>query len=423
MHCLTNHHFTVNCSITLPLSKSIANRLLVIRQLSGKVNNLLLDAEASDIVTMQNLIHEIRENCGNTHTSTVLDAGDAGTIMRFLTAVLAITPGRWILTGTERLKHRPIKPLTDALTSLGAHIRFNETTGFPPLEITGKPDLAGGIVYPDSTVSSQFISALMMIGPVLKGGLVIDLQGEAISASYIRMTLALMQRAGAKVSISGNRLIIKEGKYDVTDFSLITERDWSSAAFWYQVVALSKKATVLLKGLHQDSIQGDSILPTVFENLGVHSVFGPEGLLLQKTESSPVSRFNFDFTECPDLAQAVIATCAALGISGRFTGLKTLRIKETDRISALRNELTKLGYGIKTIDDEIHLNGELPLQFEKEFPNPVNCHNDHRMAMSLAPLVLVHENICFDDPGVVIKSYPRFWDDMAIAGLVLSSQG
>jgi 3-phosphoshikimate 1-carboxyvinyltransferase len=422
MHCLTNLHFTVDCTVTLPLSKSIANRLLVIRQLSGIGNSIDFDADASDIVTMQQLIHEIRKNCGDTNTIKVLDAGNAGTIMRFLTAVLAITPGRWIITGTERLKQRPIKPLTDALIHLGAQIKFKGVTGYPPLEIIGKPELSGGTVNPDTTVSSQFISALMMIGPVLKGGLTIDLEGEVISVSYIRMTQTLMQSAGADVSLIDNNLIIKEGKYTETDFSLIAEQDWSSAAFWFQIVALATKASVLLKGLRQNSIQGDSVLPSIFANLGVNSVFNSEGLLLQNSENIPVDRFDFDFTECPDLAQAVIATCAAMGIRGRFKGLKTLRVKETDRISALRNELSKLGYGIKTIDDEIHLNGEKPTVLPKTLPVQINCYDDHRMAMSLAPLVLVHENICFDDPGVVKKSYPEFWNEIAKAGIVFSER-
>jgi 3-phosphoshikimate 1-carboxyvinyltransferase len=279
--------------------------------------------------------------------------------------------------------------------------------------------MKGGTVRLNAGISSQFISAMMMLGPVLKGGIVIELQGEIISASYIRMTRALMQKAGADVVFEGNTLIIREQKYSDIDYFSIIEPDWSAAAFWYQVAAFTPEAHIVLNGLHSESVQGDSVLPEIYKNFGINSVFTEEGLLLTKSGQPAVSEYNYDFTECPDLAQAVIVTCAALGIKGHFTGLKTLRVKETDRIEALRNELTKLGYGVDVIDNEIFLSGTIFINKHDHNQVVVKCYDDHRMAMSFSTLALLRDNICIEEPEVVKKSYPGFWDDMALAGFVL----
>jgi len=419
MRCVSNNQDFVDCKITLPLSKSIVNRLLVINCLSGgaTINGLVPDS--TDTVVMQHLLQEIHNKSINTEAITEINVGNAGTVMRFLTALLAVTPGKWLITGTERMQNRPVKPLTDALQYIGADLNFNNAIGYPPIQIIGNPLLKGGTVQLNAGISSQFISALMMLGPVLEGGIRIELQGEIISASYIRMTQALMQKAGADIDFTGNVVSIKEQKYKDINYSKIIEPDWSAAAFWFQVAAFTPDATIVLNGLCSESVQGDSVLPAIYSNLGISSVFTNDGLLLTKSNIPTVREFNYDFTECPDLAQAVIVTCAALGIKGHFTGLKTLRVKETDRIEALRNELTKLGYGVDVIDDQIFLNGAIFINKHDHTPKIVKCYDDHRMAMSFATLAILRDDICIEEPEVVKKSYPGFWEDMAMAGLVL----
>jgi len=419
MRCITNKQDFIDCKITLPLSKSIVNRLLVINRLSGASTIRGLVPDSTDTVVMQNLLQVIKSDSSNPEISTEINVGNAGTVMRFLTALLAVTAGKWIITGTERMQQRPVKPLTDALQSLGADLVFKNNPGYPPIQIIGNPQLKGGKVQLNAGISSQFISALMMLGPILNGGIVIELQGEIISASYIRMTRALMQKAGADVNFTGTKVIIKEQKYKKIDFNAIVEPDWSAAAFWYQVAAFTTDARILLNGLHSESVQGDSVLPEIYINLGVRSVFTGEGLLLTKSGEPTVMEFNYDFTECPDLAQAVIVTCAALGVKGHFTGLRTLRVKETDRIEALRNELTKLGYGVDVVDNEIFLSGTKFSDKRDHTPVVVKCYDDHRMAMSFATLALLRDDIAIEDPEVVKKSYPGFWKDMAEAGFVL----
>jgi 3-phosphoshikimate 1-carboxyvinyltransferase len=393
---------------------------LVIYHLSGgeAISGLLSDS--SDVVAMQNLLEKIKLADNSSDTYTEINVGNAGTVMRFLTAVLAVTPGKWVITGTERMQLRPIKPLTDALQSLGSVLSFSNEPGFPPVIITGNMKMKGGTVKLNAGISSQFISAIMMLGPVLEGGLEIELQGDITSASYIRMTQTLMQKVGSEVDFSGNTIRIAFGKYREFDFHVLAEPDWSAAAFWYEIVAIVPDAEILLSELHAESVQGDSILQDIFANLGVKSVFTHEGLHLSKSGLPAVSEFNYDFTDCPDLAQAVIVTCAALGVKGLFSGLKTLRIKETDRIEALRNELTKLGYHVRVDRDQIILDGTTSKDQQAQSPTVIACYDDHRMAMSFAPLALLRKGIYIDDPEVVKKSYPGFWKDLEKAGIVMS---
>jgi len=419
MHPVTNNRNFVDCKITLPLSKSIVNRLLVINRLSGGKGISGLLPDSTDTVVMQQLLNEISFRNPNSESFTEINVGNAGTVMRFLTAVLAVTTGKWLITGTERMKQRPVKPLTDALQSLGADLSFTAKPGFPPILIKGNPLLNGGDVKLNAGISSQFISALMMLGPVLKGGISIQLEGDITSASYIRMTRALMLKAGADVDFTGNKVFIKEQKYKEIDFNSIVEPDWSAAAFWYQVAAFTPDARIFLYGLHSESVQGDSVLPAIYSNFGILSAFTGDGLLLTKSGQPAVNEYNYDFTECPDLAQAVIVTCAALGIKGYFTGLKTLRVKETDRIEALRKELTKLGYGVDVVDNEIFLSGTKFSDKRDHTPVVVKCYDDHRMAMSFATLAIMRDDICIEDPEVVKKSYPGCWKDLAEAGFIL----
>lgn len=408
----------ISCEIALPLSKSIINRMLVISHLSGGQVNRDLISEASDVLAMQGLLLKISHNT-NDETATEINVGNAGTVMRFLLAVLATTPGKWLLTGSERMQQRPVKPLANALQQLGASITFTKSEGFPPILINGNRNLKGGNIVLDAGISSQFISALMMVGPFLKGGLSIDLVGEIISKPYIEMTKALMEKSGATVNFVGKNLRIDEGCYLGFDLPLMLEPDWSAAAFWFSIVALATDARVMLPGLTPKSVQGDAVLPTIYEHLGVKSVFTDEGLEISKAGLPNVKNFNFDFTDCPDLAQAVIVACAALQISGIFSGLKTLRIKETDRITALQTELAKLGYNVDVVGDQIVLNGSIYEVVGKQGFPVIKCYDDHRMAMSFAPLSLIHPKICIDEPEVVRKSYPDFWEHLSKAGFLL----
>ncbi len=423
MRSISNNCNLINCSVTLPFSKSIVNRLMVIYHLSDGKNISEIRTDSADTVVMQNLLIKINEQSINPEVITEINVGNAGTVMRFLTAVLAVTPGKWLITGTERMQLRPVKPLTDALKKLGADLIFTNNSGYPPVQIIGNPTLKGGKVQLNARISSQFISALMMLGPLLKGGIEIELLGEIISASYIRMTQSLMQKVGAEINFVGNKVKIGEWKYNEFDFASMVEPDWSAAAFWYQVAAFSENSKILLTGLRSQSVQGDSVLPAIYKNLGVKSVFTENGLLLTKSDEPALTEFNYDFTECPDLAQAVIVTCAALGIKGHFTGLKTLRVKETDRIAALQNELSKLGYGVEVTDDQIFLNGTLSENNSDQNSVIVKCYDDHRMAMSFATLALLRNDIILDEPDVVKKSYPGFWKDLEMAGFLYKNKG
>ncbi len=408
-----------SCSVSLPVSKSIMNRLLVINFLSGGTDIPGLESEAEDISTMQRLLKEISENKNKSDNVFELNTGNAGTVMRFLTAVLAVTPGKWLITGSARMQNRPVRPLTDALIQLGATLIYVSEVGYPPLMITSSTGISGGVVNLDAGISSQFISALMMIGPDLLNGLEIGLQGNIISASYIRMTAELMRKAGAEVTFDGNHIRVSKQHYREFIFEQLSEPDWSAAAFWFEIVALSDNMQVLLTGLTDLSVQGDSVLPAIFANLGVRSIFLPEGLLIEKSGIPAPDEFDYNFTDCPDLAQAVIVSCAALGIKGRFAGLETLRVKETDRIEALRTELNKLGYFVKVEGNLILLEDKNRPTLSDTETDVINCYDDHRMAMAFAPLALVHNNICVDDPAVVKKSYPGFWRDISQLGLIL----
>jgi 3-phosphoshikimate 1-carboxyvinyltransferase len=392
--------------------------MLVISHLSGGQVNRGLISEASDVLTMQGLLSVISQNT-NSETATEINVGNAGAVMRFLLAVLAITPGKWLLTGSERMQQRPVKPLANALQQLGASITFTKSEGFPPILINGNTNLKGGNIVLDAGISSQFISALMMVGPFLKGGLSIDLVGEIISKPYIEMTRALMEKSGATGNFIEKNLRIDQGSYFGLDLPSMLEPDWSAAAFWFEIVALATDASILLSGLTSKSVQGDAVLPSIYEHLGVKSVYTDDGLLISNSKIPKVKEFDFDFTNCPDLAQAVIVTCAALGISGRFSGLKTLRIKETDRIAALQTELAKLGYNVDVVGDQIVLNGSIHEVVGKQGFSVIKCYDDHRMAMSFAPLSLIHPKICIDEPEVVRKSYPDFWEHLSKAGFLL----
>lgn len=392
-------------TIQLPSSKSISNRALIINALA---DNAQMPDNLSDCDDTRVMIQALQNE------GEVIDIMAAGTAMRFLTAYLSVTPGTCIITGTERMRQRPIQILVDALRGLGADITYVENEGYPPLRITGK-ELTGDSIHLKGNVSSQYISALLMIAPILKNGLHIFLTGEVISRPYINLTLQLMRDFGVEaVWDSENSIVVAHQTY--TGVPFLVESDWSAASYWYQMAALSDKAEIELSGLFQKSYQGDSRGAEVFSKLGIRTVFTDCGVTLKKTGQS-VSRLEEDFIDIPDLAQTFVVTCALLDIPFHFTGLQTLKIKETDRIAALITEMAKLGYAIREEN-----NSELIWDGERIDPQPVpviKTYEDHRMAMAFAPAAIRFPEMRIAEPHVVSKSYPAYWEDLKKLGVEL----
>jgi 3-phosphoshikimate 1-carboxyvinyltransferase len=394
---------SIQQTIYLPASKSISNRMLIIRALAGSQAALLNLSDSDDTRVLEKALAQ---------NSLLKDVGHAGTSMRFLTAYLCTREGDFQLTGSERMKQRPVGPLVDALKQLGARIEYLENQGYPPLRIVGG-GLIGGAIEIDAGISSQFISALMMIGPFLPGGLQIKLKGEIVSATYIEMTRALMTLCGADVCFDGHQVEIPSGSYALDEF--VVESDWSAASYWFQSTALSPGSEILLPKLSRDSLQGDSALTGLFGSLGVQSHFSKLGLLIRSTRVNLPEHFEYDFTGCPDLVQTCAVTLCALGIPFRFKGTRTLRVKETDRIAALGRELRKLGFVMQEdpAGEWMAWDGS---RCEPEHEPVIATYHDHRMAMAFAPLAIALGKVVIADPGVVSKSYPDFWKDLGKAG-------
>lgn len=385
----------------LPASKSICNRALLLARLAGGgwvVEN------PSDCDDTRALVR------GLATTGGTVDVGAAGTAMRFLTVWLCTQPGEYLITGSRRMLERPIGILVDALRSLGARVAYAGCEGYPPLRIAGGA-LRGGTVEVAASVSSQYISALLMVAPTLAGGLRLRLTGEVASRPYIDMTLALMRRFGADARWEDARtLYVAPGSYAATG-RFGVEADWSAASYWYEAVALTSDAGawVCLPGLTADSLQGDAVVSRLFAPLGVATRFGEAGLELTKTPPA-AGRVEIDFAACPDLAQTLTVTCAMLGRPFRFTGLASLKIKETDRMEALCRELAKLGVVLtEEGGDTLLWDGRRC----KAGAQPViETYDDHRMAMAFAPAALCRP-LVIERPEVVAKSYPGYWDDYA----------
>ncbi len=390
-------------TIPLPSSKSESNRALIINMFAnGVLHNL---SEARDTQTMIRLLKS------NSHD---LDVLDAGTTMRFLLAYYALTNQKKILTGTPRMCERPIGVLVAALREIGTEIKYLNKDGFPPVVTLGFSQQKNSEISIKGDVSSQYISAIMMLAPTLPMGLTIKLKGKIASKPYIIMTLELMKKFGAEAEYNDeNTIIIQASEYRAAQFSI--ESDWSGASYWFSMVALAENARIVLSGLKKDSLQGDNRIIEIMDSLGVESRFVDGGLQLTKKDET--SSIRYDFSQCPDLGQTVAVVCAAKGIVGEFTGLESLKIKETDRIAALQNELKKIGATLTEIDGKLW----------KLHPvaSPVNTdgitietYDDHRMAMAFAPLA-TKTNIKIHEPGVVDKSYPSFWKHMQMAGFDL----
>ena len=376
-------------------SKSESNRLLLLQALFGnfEINNL---SNSDDSDVMQRALAS---------TQRVVDIHHAGTAMRFLTAYFAAYEGReTLLTGSNRMKERPIGLLVDALRTLGADITYTETEGYAPLLIKGKK-LTKNTVSLAANVSSQYISALMMIGASLEKGLEINLLGNITSVPYIEMTRSLLTQLGI-VSSFENQLIKIEPAKNVSISEMTVESDWSSVSYYYSLVALSKTAKLNLSSYKKESLQGDAVLAELYDKLGVQTTFLENTIVLEKEVESKPRRVSFDLANCPDIAQTIAVTCFGLGVACDLTGLHTLKIKETDRLEALKNELTKLGATITVTDKSLHLK-------EGGTCNEnitIKTYQDHRMAMAFAPLAL-KVPIIFEDAEVVNKSYPDFWAD------------
>ncbi|MEF8805659.1 MULTISPECIES: 3-phosphoshikimate 1-carboxyvinyltransferase [Bacteroides] len=398
----------IKATIQLPASKSISNRALIINALAE--SNCIPD-NLSDCDDTRVMIKAL------TQDEETIDIMAAGTAMRFLTAYLSVTPGERIITGTTRMQQRPIQILVNALRELGAEINYINNEGFPPLRIKGT-ELKGNEITLKGNVSSQYISALLMIAPALKNGIVLHLSGEIISRPYINLTLQLMQDFGAKAAwTSSDSISVAPQPYTSIPFTV--ESDWSAASYWYQIAALSPKTEIELLGLFRNSYQGDSRGAEVFSRLGITTEFTTKGVKLKKTGKAP-KRLEEDFIDIPDLAQTFVVTCALMNIPFRFTGLQSLKIKETDRIAALRNELKKLGYLIEEENDSVLMwNGE---RCKPEETPVIATYEDHRMAMAFAPAIICHPTMQIADPQVVTKSYPGYWKDLKQAGFQIINE-
>lgn len=397
----------LKASVKLPASKSICNRALILNALSYSPYDIQNLSDCDDTEVMVKALNSNERD---------FDIKAAGTAMRFLTAFLSKVVGEWTITGTERMKNRPIKILVDALNALGAKVEYMEKEGYPPLRIFGSA-LQGGEISLAGGVSSQYISALLMIAPLMENGLTLHLEGNIISKPYINLTLQLMAQYGVKAEWNGSTIKVRPQEYNPIPFTV--ESDWSAASYWYAMMALSRNAEIELLGLFKNSLQGDSAGAKLFAQLGVGTTFTERGVLLRRNGNS-VKKLNYNFVNEPDLAQTFVVACVLMNTPFRFTGLQSLKIKETDRIEALKTELRKLGYLLTDSNDSIlEWNGE---RCEPEEHPVIATYEDHRMAMAFAPAALVRpEGIEIADPEVVSKSYPHFWEDLKAAGYSITS--
>ncbi len=398
-------------SIQLPPSKSESARLLIIDAILGTehlaIENL---SDSTDSTTLKASLQSLL-NLKGTGISLNLDVQDAGTAMRFVTAYAANINVNSYITGSERMKQRPLGILVEKLKELGASISYAEKEGFPPIRIEGKR-LKGGEIEIDATVSSQFISALLLMAPKMTNGLKMKLLGKVISEPYIDMTIKIMQEFGIVVEREGDIISIQKQRYQ-NKITYRVESDWSAASYWYQMAAFAEEVDLTLLGLKKKSTQGDFIIAQWATKFGVQTEFLENGVRLSKTKVKTES-LDMDFYLNPDLAQTIIVTAAGLQIEGDFSGMCNLRMKETDRVKALVNELSQLGAEISASKDSIHLG---PSKLENK--HKVHVYADHRMAMSFAPLSMLFGEIEIESPSVVAKSYPHFWDDLKCVGFEL----
>lgn len=393
----------INTEIKLSSSKSESNRALIINAITGFKGMLNNVSDARDTQTMLRLLSSDEKT---------LDVLDAGTTMRFLTSLKAVSGENRIMTGTPRMCERPIGILVNALRELGAEIVFLKNEGYPPLELKGFKFSGKKRIQIKGDVSSQYISSLLMVSPLLQEGLELELVGHIASRPYILMTLELMRHFGIQYTFEGQIISIPSQKYVASTFAI--ESDWSGASYWYSVVALSSNAKVHLLGLKEDSLQGDSAIVGIMSKLGVKTEFDKDGAILTSIPS--IKEISIDFDECPDLAQTIAAVVAAKGIKATFTGIESLKIKETDRVLALQNELKKMGASFIETSPLIYV--ITPGVWDSTTTTRFETYDDHRMAMAFAPLSLI-QTVEIEHPDVVKKSYPTYWEHLAKAGFII----
>lgn len=393
-----------NQEIRISGSKSETNRLLLLQALYPQLK--IENASNSDDSEV------IKKALQSVVKSGAINVHHAGTAMRFLTSFYAIQDGmEVVISGSDRMHERPIKILVDALNQLGSNISYVCEEGFPPLKIFGKK-LQGNKVVINANVSSQYITSLMLIGSSLPNGLEIELEGSITSAPYIKMTLSVLQSLGIKAEFNNKTISIPTTKKLTTD-NFVVESDWSSASYYYSLMALSEINTQLtLSYFKQNSLQGDSILTEIYQNFGVQTTFIDNKIILKKVENPSIKAINLNLNNAPDIAQTIIVTCLGLGITCNLTGLHTLKIKETDRLQALKNELEKFGAFVSITEDSIQLNNSV--NFKKESIS-IETYQDHRMAMAFSPLV-IKQGLLIKNADVVSKSYPDFWKDLHCLG-------
>ena len=398
----------IQAEIVLPSSKSICNRALIIHALAG---GTCLPDNLSDCDDTRVMLQALQT------MPPTIDIRAAGTAMRFLSAYLSITEGTHVITGTARMQQRPIRILVDALRALGAQIDYAGNEGYPPLRITGKK-LKGGKIALPGNVSSQYISALLMIAPMLEEGLILTLTGEVVSRPYIDLTLQLMRDFGAKAEWKGeNCLEVAPQPYRSIHYTI--ESDWSAASYWYEMAAMSREAVITLPGLYKNSFQGDAKVADLFRELGVDTCYQDHKVILTKN-GHRCQRMEYDFVNQPDLAQTFVVTCALLDIPFRFSGLQSLKIKETDRMAALIAEMKKLGYVLTETDGSVLSRDGMRCNAKAK--PAIDTYEDHRMAMAFAPAALCLKEIFINEPHVVSKSYPHYWENLLTAGFGITEE-
>ena len=389
--------------VCLPASKSESNRALMVAAYEGFALDFQNLSDSRDTLVLAEAIRRAQRG------DTTIDIADCGTAARFMTTFLACHEGEWLLTGTERMKQRPIKPLVEALAELGTDIHYAEKQGFLPLQIHGKP-LSGGKVSVDMTLSSQFVSSLLLAAPVSPKGLELELLGSFNSIPYLDMTLSMMRHFGAEVEREGRTIFVNPKPYQSRDFEV--SADWSAASYWYEMAALSDSCEIRLYGLAYPSLQGDSMITDYMAQLGVSTEQDGKMFILKKM---PMRRraFIFDFSSTPDLFPTMAATCAGLQVEARFSGIRNLGSKESDRVGAMQMELSRIGARLERLGENEAVLVPSPQLPHYEFSSPLrlNAHNDHRIVMALAPLSMKIGSLSFDHPEVVAKSYPKYWQD------------
>ena len=388
---------TLYGSINLESSKSISNRLLIINGLYDTKFEIQNLSNANDTKILTKILNEFK-------SQKEINCEDAGTALRFVLAYLATQDGNWIVSGSKRMHERPIKPLVDCLLELGAEIKYLDKDGFPPIEIKSKK-LVGGKLRLKGSISSQFISALLMIAPKLDNGILLEIDSKVLSKPYIEMTLGLMSELGIEYSWENNLIKVEQQNYLAKNIKV--ENDWSAASFWYSFLALSKSGEITIPNLYANSLQGDSVLSSIYSKLGIKTEFKEDSIVLSKTKNI-AKEIELDLSNHPDLALPIIVTCCGLRIEANLTGLESLKLKESNRLECIKKELEKFNIICSVSGSSIKIKENQKIV---QPTSTIECHNDHRIAMSIAPLSMKVDSIKFDNKNVVNKSYPKFWED------------